>query len=391
MEKFFKTALATIHAENRYRTLRALERDARFPLTTLHGQTHPITAWCGVDYLGFSELALLKEAMQQAVARYGVGSGGTRTIGGTHILHQELEQHLAAWHQQEAALVFSTGYVANEATLSTLGKIIPDLVFLSDAENHMSIIEGIRHSKAAKIIFKHNDLADLESHLQSLPLDQPKMILFEAVYSMSGDKAPLAEIVALAKKYRAMTYLDEVHSIGIYGQTGAGLSEVLNLAKEINIIQGTLSKAMGVFGGYIAAAREVIDAIRLNANGFIFTTSLPPAICAAALAALKYRKRQNREVVRLFQLVDYLKEQFYAEGFELLPSQSQILPILIGDSKLCQTIADILLQEHHIYIQAVNYPTVRRGQERLRISPTALHTKEMAEKLVVALKQVLSL
>lgn len=386
---YFKVALNTIHTENRYRTLRVLDRGQHFPMVSLQSREKPVTAWCGVDYLGFSEHPVLKHSMAEALQKYGVGSGGTRTIGGTHLLHTELETLLAGWHQQEAALLFSTGYVANEATLATLGKIIPDLVFLSDAENHMSIIEGVRQSQRAKIIFKHNDLQDLEKHLAALPPRQPKMILFESVYSMSGDFAPINEIMNLAERYQAMTYLDEVHAVGLYGPSGAGIAESLGLAEQITIIQGTLSKALGSFGGYIAARRDIIEAIRANANGFIFTTSLPPAICAAAIAAIRYRTQEDQEVRELFEIVNLLKSEFQTKGFKLLPSSSQILPLWIGNSKRCQEIADILLNEHHIYIQAVNYPTVRKGQERLRISPTARHTKAMAEKLITALEQVL--
>jgi len=386
---YFQDALGRIHAENRYRTLRVQARDSGFPVIKLRDRLVPVTAWCGVDYLGLSQHPVLKNAMKAAIDQYGVGSGGTRTIGGTHLLHAELEQKLAAWHHQEAALLFSTGYVANEATLATLSTIIPDLVFLSDAENHMSIIEGIRHAKGQKIIFKHNDLADLEAHLQKLK-DQPKIIVFESAYSMSGDLAPIAEIVALAQKYNAMTFLDEVHAVGVYGQTGAGLSEATQTAKALTIIQGTLSKGLGLFGGYITASSEIVDAIRLNANGFIFTTSLPPALCAAGTAAIDYLQTHDTERIRLFAIADYLKAEFAKADIPLLPSQSQILPILIGNSTRCQAIADRLLEEFNIYIQAVNYPTVRKGQERLRISPTALHTHEMANALVSALKTCLA-
>ena len=280
---YFKTALNRIHNENRYRILRLQNRGADFPLTHIQGLKSPVTVWCGVDYLGFTQNAVLKQAMIHTIDQYGVGSGGTRTIGGTHVLHVELERKLAAWHQQESALLFNTGYVANEATLSSLAKIIPKLVFLSDADNHMSIIEGIRQAGTQKIIFKHNDLEDLETKLQTLSQDQPKIIVFESVYSMSGDIAPVKKIVALAQKYHAMTFLDEVHAVGVYGKTGAGMSEVEAVADKITIIQGTLSKGLGLFGGYIASHHELIDCIRLHSSGFIFTVSLPPAICAAGI------------------------------------------------------------------------------------------------------------
>lgn len=389
-QSYFQAALEEIHREHRYRTLRVLARDSHFPVVKMQGENVPVTVWCGVDYLGFSELNLLKTAMIESVNEYGVGSGGTRTIGGTHLLHAELEAKLAAWHRQEAALLFSTGYVANEATLATLGKIIPDLVFLSDAENHMSIIEGIRQAKTTKIIFKHNDLHDLETHLASLPSNRPKVIVFESVYSMSGDLAPIAEIVALAEKYQAMTFLDEVHAIGVYGPTGAGCSETLAIADKITIIQGTLSKGLGLFGGYVAASRAIIDCIRLNAHGFIFTTSLPPALCAATLAAIDYLKTNQKERDHLFAVVEYLKTGLCKLNLPLLPSASQIIPVLTGNSRRCQLIANTLLEQYHIYIQAVNYPTVRKGQERLRISPTALHTFDMADQLLVALQETFS-
>lgn len=382
--RYFKTALDAIKAENRYRVLRALERGHDFPLVKVENVT--VTAWCGVDYLGLSQCPVLKNAMKDAIDEYGVGSGGTRTIGGTHLLHARLEKKLAAWHKQEAALLFSTGYVANEATLATLSKIIPDLVFFSDAENHMSIIEGIRHAQTKKVIFNHNDLSDLEQKLKAYPTSQPKIIVFESAYSMSGDLSPIHEIIALAEKYQAMTYLDEVHAVGVYGKTGAGWSEDQDVAGKMTIIQGTMSKGLGLFGGYIATSKEIADAIRLHANGFIFTTSLPPAVSAAAIAAIDYLKTHHDEQEQLFVIVDYLKYQFSQAGIPILPSASQIIPVMIGDSKRCQAIADRLFDEFNIYIQAVNYPTVRKGQERLRISPTALHTKEMAAELVHALK-----
>ena len=383
---YFKSSLAQIRAEHRYRVLRVQERGVDFPITRIAGIDAPVTTWCGVDYLGFTQLPILKTAAKKAIEQYGVGSGGTRTIGGTNILHVALEEHLATWHHKPAALLFNTGYVANEATLSTLSKIIPNITFISDAENHMSIIEGIRQANTNKLIFKHNDLEDLENKLQSLPLEHPKIIVFESVYSMSGDISPVCEIVALAKKYNALTFLDEVHAIGIYGKTGAGISELEGVASDIDIIQGTLSKGLGIFGGYIAADQTMIDCIRLNANGFIFTVSLPPVICAAAIAAIDYRSGNSKEATALLGLVDYLHAEFQSAGFTVTPSHSHITPIIIGDSKRCQEIADRLLSEFNIYIQAINYPTVRRGEERLRISPTALHTKALADKLISALK-----
>lgn len=386
---YFTDALKQTQQENRYRLLRVQHRNNLFPSTQIEGIEAEITVWCGIDYLGFTQHPVLKQAMIAAVAEYGVGSGGTRTIGGTHIMHTALEKKLAAWHAQEAGLLFNTGYIANQATLSTLAKIIPHLIFLSDAENHMSIIEGIHQANTSKMIFKHNDMHDLEEKLQNLSPNVPKIIVFESVYSMSGDIAPIKEIVALAAKYQAMTYLDEVHAIGVYGKTGAGVSEREEIANKITIIQGTLSKGLGLFGGYITGACELIDCIRLHSNGFIFTVSLPPGLCAAAIAGIDYLHSHQLERLHLFKITDFLKNEMKRRKLPLLPSASQILPIHIGDSKRCQDIADILLKEYNIYIQAVNYPTVRKGQERLRISPTALHTLEMAEHLIESLVKVL--
>lgn len=383
---YFEKSLDHIKAENRYRVFRALERNAAFPTT--HCDQQEIVSWCGVDYLGLTQNAVIKQALCEAVQQYGTGAGGTRNIGGTHIKHVELEAALAALHEQEAALLFTSGYVANQTTLSTLGKIIPNLVFLSDAENHMSIIEGIRESQCRKIIFAHNDVKDLEKKLATLPANCPKIIVFESVYSMSGDFAPLKEIIALAQQYHAMTYLDEVHALGVYGKHGGGLSQERGLAKNLSFIQGTLGKGFGLLGGYIAGPKTMIDSIRLMGNGFIFTVSLPPPICATGLAVLQHLKTDGSAQKQLRETVAYLKQKLKKSGLPLMPSEGQIIPILVGDPVRCQTIAERLFTEHSIYIQAVNYPTVRKGEERLRISPTALHTKDHVDQLVEALEAV---
>ena len=384
---YFKQCLADIKAENRYRVFRPLHRDARFPATNCAGQE--IISWCGVDYLGLTQNALIKQAMQDSIALYGTGAGGTRNIGGTHFKHVALEARLAQLHRHEAALLFTSGYVANQTTLATLSKILPDLVYLSDAENHMSIIEGIRESHAEKIIFEHNNLNDLEKKLAALPLDRPKIIVFETVYSMSGDFAPVAEIIALAKKYNALTYADEVHALGVFGPQGGGLIEELGLSGQVDIVQGTLGKGFGLLGGYVSAAAALIDSIRLMGNGFIFTVSLPPHLCATAIMVLDYLQTHREEQRHLAALVHYLKASMQKAGLPLIPSESQIIPIWIGDALRCQQITECLFDQYHIYVQAVNYPTVRKGQERLRISPTALHSFEQADQLVEALSAVL--
>lgn len=382
----FLQAIDQTKKEARYRIFRELLRNHDFPKTKLiDGEgARDITLWCGVDYLGLSQHPTLKKAMIRAIEDFGVGSGGTRNIGGNIHQHVLLEGALARLHQKEASLLFTSGYVANEATLKTLGHLIPTLTFFSDQENHMSIIEGIRGSGCDKVIFAHNDLADLESKLAALPLDAPKIIVFESVYSMSGTIAPVKDIIALAKKYQALTYIDEVHALAVYGTHGGGISEATGTAMDIDIIQGTLSKGFGLLGGYIAANTQIIDALRLNANGFIFTTSLPPQISITALAALDLDLPPLQQ--QLFEVVAYLKTELINAGLKILPSESHIIPLWIGDAALCASASKRLLDEFNIYIQPINYPTVRRGEERFRISPTARHTIDDAKQLLKALK-----
>lgn len=391
-QSYFHKAIDQTKKEARYRVFRALERGTNFPKVKFyqHNQSENITTWCGVDYLGLSQHPKLKAVMIEAIAQFGVGSGGTRNIGGNIHQHELLEQQLAKLHQQEAALLFTSGYVANEATLKTLGKLILGLTFLSDQQNHMSIIEGIRESRCPKIIFNHNNLQDLEEKLKTLAIDAPKIIVFESVYSMSGSIAPVKEIIALAKKYHALTYLDEVHAVAVYGAHGGGITEVAACAKDIDIIQGTLSKGFGLTGGYITGDAAFIDAIRLNANGFIFTTSLPPQITIAALAALQMPDELQKLQHQLFTLVDYVKSGISAMGFKLMPSPSQIIPLWIGDANICTEASQRLLNDFKIYLQPVNYPTVQKGEERFRISPTASHTVEDADYLLSALKTCLT-
>jgi 5-aminolevulinate synthase len=379
----FDQAIETIKQENRYRVFNALERNAHFPKSRANGRE--VVSWCGVDYLGLTQNPVLKDAFCENVKKYGTGSGGTRNIGGTHVKHVELEQRLAKLHHQEAALLFTSGYVANQTALATLGALIPNMIIFSDAENHMSIIDGIRESRCQKIIFNHNNMADLEQKLATFPLDQPKLIVAETVYSMSGDFAPLKQLIALAKQYHALTYVDEVHATGVYGQNGGGLTEAEGVASQIDFIQGTLGKSFGLLGGYLCGKANSIDAIRSLGKGFIFTVSLPPAICATAIDVLDYLETHHDEQHRLLALVQGLKQKMRAANLPVMGSPSQIIPVWVGNPKHCKTIADTLFNEHGIYIQTINYPTVRKGEERLRISPTALHTIEQADQLIEAL------
>ncbi len=379
----FNQALETIKQEDRYRVFNALERDARFPRSCTNGRE--VISWCGVDYLGLTQHPTLKQAFCDNLQQYGMGAGGTRNIGGTHVKHVELETRLSQLHQQQATLLFTSGYVTNQTALSTLGKLIPDLVVFSDGDNHMSIIEGIRESRCHKVIVKHNDMADLEQKLAEFPLSQPKIIVFEAVYSMSGDFAPLTQIIALAKKYHALSYADEVHATGVYGLNGGGLTEAEGVASQIDFIQGTLGKSFGLMGGYLCGSAASIDAIRLMGNGFIFTTSLPPALCATVINVLDYLKLHPEHQQYLHTLVNHLKQRLREAKLPLMPSASQIIPVWVGNPTHCKNIANTLMNEYGIYIQTINYPTVRKGEERLRISPTALHTFEQADQLVAAL------
>jgi 5-aminolevulinate synthase len=389
----FRNALEQIRGEGRYRVFADLKRHrGQFPRATWtrpDGSTSEVVVWCSNDYLGQGQNPVVTEAMKRAIDEAGAGSGGTRNISGTTHYHVELEAELAELHRKEAALLFTSGYVSNEATLSTLYKILPGLIVFSDASNHNSMISGIRTAaREQRRVFRHNDLAHLEELLQAAPADAPKLIAFESVYSMDGDIADLPGTVALAKRYGAMTYLDEVHAVGMYGPRGAGVAERDGVMGEIDIVEGTLGKAFGVMGGYIAADAVIIDAIRSYADGFIFTTSLPPALAAGAAASIRYLKDHD-EVRQAHQArAAMLKAKFAQAGLPVMPSASHIVPLMVGDAVHTKLISDILLADHGVYVQPINYPTVPRGTERLRFTPSPAHTDEMMDHLCRALEML---
>ncbi len=386
-DAIFRSQLDELKASGNYRHFAELERHrGQFPAATHHGAQREVTIWCSNDYLGMGQHPAVLGAMHAALDTCGAGAGGTRNISGTTHEHILLEAELADLHGKQAALLFTSGYVSNWASLGTLGARIPGLVILSDALNHASMIEGIRHSKAERIIWKHNDLADLERHLAALPLDRPKLIAFESVYSMDGDIAPIAEICDLAKRYNAMTYLDEVHAVGLYGPCGGGIAEREGLMQRIDLIQGTLGKAYGVTGGYIAASATLCDFIRSFASGFIFTTALPPAVAAGARAAVAHLKGSQLERAAQRRAVASVREALDRIGVPHLPNSSHIIPVIVGCPQKCRYISDRLLAEHGIYIQPINYPTVPRGTERLRITPSPVHSAEDIRRLVLALE-----
>ena len=344
-----------------------------------------IVNWCSNDYLGMGQHSYVIDSMKTALETAGAGAGGTRNISGTTHYHNALERELALLHKKESALLFTSAYNANQTTLETMGKIIPDLLFISDEENHSSIIQGLRHSKCRKEIFKHNDVQDLESILMSNP--GPKCVVFESVYSMDGDIAPVKEIIEVSKKYNAITYIDEVHAVGLYGETGAGICERDKV--EVDIINGTLAKAYGVQGGYITGKREFIDAIRSMASAFIFTTSLSPVICAGALTSIKYVKDHPELREKIQERARKTKEEIERQGIEVLKNNSHIVPVIIGDPIKCKAVSDELLYKEGIYVQPINWPTVKRGTERLRFTPTPFHTDAHIFDMVVKLKSAL--
>jgi len=388
-ESRFAAAVESVRNEGRYRIFAHLERVAeRYPHAINHGPgPDEVVVWCSNDYLGQGCNPVVIEAGREALRKMGAGAGGTRNISGTNDLHVRLERKLAALHGKEAALLFTSGYVSNSATLKTVGDLFPGLVIFSDAMNHASMIEGIRYSGAAKRIWRHNDLAHLEGLLAAADPAAPKLIAFESVYSMDGDVAPIHAICDLADRFGAMTYLDEVHAVGLYGPHGGGISERDRAAHRLTVIEGTLAKAFGCMGGYIAASAACIDAIRLAAPGFIFTTSQAPAVTGAALVSVDYviahqklRDRHQERAVRLKRLLR-------AAGLPLMPSETHIVPVLVGDPVLAKAATDRLMQRHSIYIQPINYPTVPRGTERLRITPSPFHNDAVMENLVAALTE----
>jgi 5-aminolevulinate synthase len=388
-ESYFKQRLDALRAEGRYRIFADLERRCgRFPRAFDHRIGAEVTVWCSNDYLGMGQHPAVLEAMSGAIESLGAGSGGTRNISGNAHLHLLLEQELADLHGREAALVFTSGYVANEAALSTLAREIPGMIVVSDALNHASMIAGIRNSRVEKHIFRHNDPDDLARILADLPAGKPKLVCFESVYSMDGDIAPIGALCDIADRFGAMTYLDEVHAVGLYGARGGGIAERDGVLLRPTVIQGTLAKAFGVMGGYIAGSAALIDFVRSHAPGFIFTTSLPPALVAGALAAVRHLKTSQSERARHQERVAVLKRRLAAAGLPVMPSESHIVPIMIGDADLCREACDALLRRHHIYVQPINYPTVPRGSERLRLTPTPLHSDADISALVTALTEV---
>jgi 5-aminolevulinate synthase len=390
-ERIFKSAIERLHDEGRYRVfIDILRTKGNYPNARCFGGNgpKPITVWCSNDYLGMGQHPTVVEAMEAALHEVGAGSGGTRNISGNTHYHTELEVELASLHGKEAALLFTSGYVSNEAALSTLGKLLPDCVIFSDELNHASMIAGIKNSGCGKRVFRHNDLDHLEELLAAEDAETPKLIAFESVYSMDGDIAPIAAICDLADKYNALTYLDEVHAVGMYGDHGGGISERDHVAGRLTIIEGTLGKAFGVMGGYIAADRTIIDCIRSYAPGFIFTTSLSPVLVAGALASVRHLKGSNEERSAQQEAAAMLKAKFAAAGLPAMPSSTHIVPLLVGCPVKAKKISDILLAEYGLYVQPINFPTVPRGTERLRFTPGPQHTAEMMDELVGALVEI---
>ena len=390
-EHFFAKSLDSLKDEGRYRVFADVARQAgKFPRATYFsdGSERDVTIWCSNDYLGMGQDSKVTDAMIEAIHTAGAGSGGTRNISGTTHYHVMLERELADLHGKEAALLFTSGYISNDATLSTLGSMLPGCVILSDAMNHASMIQGVRHSQSPKKIFRHNDVEHLEELLRELDPDLPKIVAFESVYSMDGDIAPIRELCAVAKRYGALTYLDEVHAVGMYGQRGGGVAEREGLMDQLDIIEGTLAKAFGVMGGYIASSANIVDIVRSYASGFIFTTSIPPAVAAGALAAVRHLKSSDVERQRHQERAATLKRRLLDIGIPVMENPSHIVPVMVGDPVLCKRASDELLRDFNIYVQPINYPTVPRGTERLRITPSPLHSDEMMDHLVDSLRQL---
>ena len=392
-EAFFQSELDGLKREGRYRVFIDIERRAgRFPKAALHarGGAREVTVWCSNDYLGMGQHPAVLAAMHQAIDACGAGSGGTRNISGTNHHHVILERELAGLHGKEAALLFTSGYSSNWATLCTLAARLPGCAVLSDAANHASMIEGIRHSRAERQIFAHNDVADLERRLAALPAGQPKLVAFESVYSMDGDVAPIADICDVAERYGAMTYLDEVHAVGLYGPHGGGISERDGVAHRLTVIEGTLAKAFGVVGGYIAGSAAMCDFVRSFASGFIFSSSPPPAVAAGAVASVRHLRSSSAEREQMHARVAQVRAGLDARAIPHLVNPSHIVPVMVRDPVLCRQISDRLLDEFGIYVQPINYPTVARGSERLRVTPCPLHTDQDVAHLLDALAAIWS-